>query len=125
MRVFEPFFCFGVQILPAIFKAAWNPDEKEREKGIEEAQEGLQFLENELKGKFFNGDSVGFVDIAGLSLAFWLPIFEEAGGFVVLSGEKFPKLYEWAQEILNDPTVKEALPPRDPLLAFFKTRVPT
>ncbi|XP_054782462.1 probable glutathione S-transferase [Prosopis cineraria] len=109
------------KVLPAAFKAAWNPDEKEREKGGEELSEGLRILENELKGEFFSGDSIGFVDIAGLFLAFWLPLIEEAGG-LELSSEKFPKLKKWSHLVLNHPVVKEALPPKDYLLAYYKTR---
>ena len=61
-------------MFPAVVKAAWNPNEKEREKGAEESREALKILENELKEKFFNGDSVGLVDIAALFIAFWLPL---------------------------------------------------
>lgn len=108
-----------------MFEAVWNPNEKEKEKGTKESLEGLQILENELKGKFFNGDSIGFVDITGLFIAFWLPIIQEAGGFVLFSGDKFPKLYKWSHEILNHPTVKLVLPPRDPLLALVRSRFHT
>ncbi|KAI9079627.1 hypothetical protein K1719_038454 [Acacia pycnantha] len=110
------------KVFPALFKAAWNPNEKEREKGAEEAREALNILENELKGKFFNGDSVGLVDIATLFIAFWLPLLQEAGGLDLYSGEKYPKLEKWGYEILNHPVVKGVLPPRDRVLTFFKTR---
>ncbi|KAI9079613.1 hypothetical protein K1719_038440 [Acacia pycnantha] len=110
------------KVLPAIFKAAWNPDVKEREKGGEEALEALKILENELKGKFLNGDSIGYVDIAGLFLAFWLPLIEEAGGIELFSDEKFPKLKKWCHEILKHPIIEEALPPKDYLIAYYRTR---
>lgn len=108
--------------MPAVFKAASNPDQKERENGAQESKEALKILENELKGKFFNGDSVGLVDIAALFIAFWLPIIQEAAGIEIYSGEKYPKLEKWGHEILNHHLVKGVMPPRDPLLAFFKTR---
>ncbi|XP_054781172.1 probable glutathione S-transferase [Prosopis cineraria] len=111
------------KVLPAVFKAAWNPNEKERENGAAESREALKILENELKGRFFNGDSIGFVDIAALFVAFWLPIIQEAGGLDLYSGEKYPKLDKWGQEILNDPVVKGVLPHRENLLTFFKARV--
>ncbi|KAI9079611.1 hypothetical protein K1719_038438 [Acacia pycnantha] len=110
------------KVFPALFKAAWNPNDREREKGAEEAREVLKILENELKGKFFNGDSVGLVDIATLFIAFWLPLLQEAGGLDLYSGEKYPKLEKWGHEILNHPVVKGVLPPRDHVLTFFKTR---
>ncbi|KAI9079589.1 hypothetical protein K1719_038416 [Acacia pycnantha] len=110
------------KLFTALVKAAWNPDEKERDKGAEEAREALKILENELKGKFFNGDSIGLVDIAALFIAFWLPLLQEAGGLDLYSGEKYPKLEKWGHEILNLPVVKGVLPPRDPILAIYKTR---
>lgn len=109
-------------MLPAVFKAAWNPDKKERENGAEESKEALKILDKELKGKYFNGDSIGFVDITALFIAFWLPIIQEAGGLDLYHGEKYPKLDMWCKEILNHPVVKGILPPRDVLLEFFKTR---
>ncbi|KAK7286850.1 hypothetical protein RJT34_22153 [Clitoria ternatea] len=108
--------------LPAISKAAWNVEKEEREKGIEESSEAIQFLENELKHKFFGGENIGFVDIVAGFLAFWLPVIEEASGFTLLSSEKFPKLHKWSEEFINHPVVKENLPPRERLLGFFKAR---
>ncbi|KAI9100805.1 hypothetical protein K1719_024167 [Acacia pycnantha] len=111
------------KVVPATSKAAWNPNEREREKGVEESLEALKILEKELKGRFFNGDSVGLVDIAGLYLAYWLPIVEEAGGLHYwFNGEKFPKLEKWSHEIVNHPTIKLALPPKDHLLAYAKAQ---
>ncbi|XP_054781759.1 probable glutathione S-transferase [Prosopis cineraria] len=110
------------KVTPAVFKAAWNPNEKEREKCVEESMDALKALENEVKGKFFNGGSIGLVDIAGLFVAYWLPVVQEAGGLGWFNGEKFPKLEKWSYEILNHPTIKLALPPRDDLLAYAKTQ---
>ncbi|KAK4270402.1 hypothetical protein QN277_023440 [Acacia crassicarpa] len=112
------------QVWLAVFKAAWNPNKQEREKGAEEAREALKIMDKELKvnGKFFNGDSVGFLDIAALIIFYWVPIIQEASEFNVYSGDKYPNLEKWGQEVLNDPVVKGVLPPRDVLLSFFKTR---
>ncbi|KAK4270388.1 hypothetical protein QN277_023426 [Acacia crassicarpa] len=110
------------KVFPAVYKAAWNPNEKEREKGAEEVREVLTILENELKGKFFNGDSVGLLDIAALFIAFWLPLLQEAGGLDLYGGEKYPKLEKWGHDILNHPVIEGVLPPRDLVLTFFKTR---
>ncbi|KAI9086247.1 hypothetical protein K1719_031701 [Acacia pycnantha] len=68
--------------MPPVFKAAWNPNKQEREKGAEEVREALKILDKELKvnGKFFNGDSVEFLDIAALIIFYWVwvPIIQEA-----------------------------------------------
>lgn len=97
-------------------------NKKEREKGIEESLKALQFLENELKHKFFGGEVIGLVDIAAGYLAFWLPALEEAVGLKLLTSDKFPKLHNWGQEFTNHPVVKENPPPKDRLLGFFKSR---
>ncbi|XP_054780567.1 probable glutathione S-transferase [Prosopis cineraria] len=108
------------KVIPAIFKAALNPDEKEREKGKEEVSEALQIMENELRGKFFHGDSIGIVDIAAVYVAFWLPIIQEACGLHLFSSEKFPKLEKWSRDFLDLPYVKPTLPPREKPLAYYK-----
>ena len=107
----------------AVSKSVFTVDEKEREKNVEETYEALQFLENELKDKkFFGGEEFGLVDIAAIFIAFWIPIFQEIAGLQIFTSEKFPKLYKWSQEFMSHPVVKEVLPPRDPLFAFFKAR---
>ncbi|KAI4356542.1 hypothetical protein L6164_000559 [Bauhinia variegata] len=109
------------KLWPSIRKAAWSVgDEKEREKGIEESCEALQILENELKDKkFFGGDKFGFVDIAAVFVAFWVPVIQQVAGLNLFSAEKFPKLEKWIQEFTSLPVVKESLPPKQRLEAFF------
>ncbi|XP_028240360.1 probable glutathione S-transferase isoform X3 [Glycine soja] len=110
------------KIVGASWKSVFTVDEKEREKNVEESLEALQFLENELQDKrFFGGDEFGFVDIAGVFIAFSIPIFQEVAGLQLFTSEKFPKLFKWSQELINHPVVKDVLPPREPLFAFFKS----
>ncbi|KAK7339753.1 hypothetical protein VNO77_20435 [Canavalia gladiata] len=104
------------------YNAVFTVDEKEREKNSEDTHQALQLLENELKAKFFGGEELGFVDLAALYIAFWIPLFQDIAGLQLLTSEKFPKLYNWSQEILSHPIVKETLPPREPLFGFFKGR---
>ncbi|XP_014492428.1 probable glutathione S-transferase [Vigna radiata var. radiata] len=108
--------------LPAISKAAFTAKEEEREKGTEESLDALQFLEDELKHKFFGGESIGLVDIAAGFIAFWLPAIEEAVGLKLLSSKNFPKLSKWSEEYTNHPVVKENLPQRERVVGFFKAR---
>ncbi|XVE61972.1 hypothetical protein DITRI_Ditri06bG0081400 [Diplodiscus trichospermus] len=109
--------------LPALWKAGWSP-ENEREKAVEEACECLKTLEGALNGKrFFGGATVGLVDIAANFIAHWLGIIQEATGHELLSAEKFPHLFKWTDEFVSCSIVKESLPPRDKLLAFFKDRI--
>ena len=91
---------------------------------MEEACECLKTLESALNGKkFFGGDTVGLVDIAANFIGFWLRLIQEATGQELLSAEKFPDLFKWTDEFVSCSVVKESLPPRDKLLAFFKARV--
>ncbi|XP_057436917.1 probable glutathione S-transferase [Lotus japonicus] len=110
------------KVVDTTWKSVFTVEEEEREKRIEELSEALQFLENELKDKFFGGEEFGFVDIAAVFVAFYVPLFQEIAGLHLFTAEKFPKLYDWSQDFLNHPVVKESLPPRDPLFAFFKGR---
>ena len=108
--------------MPAAFKACWG-EEKEREKAVEEICELLKFLEEELKEKrFFGGESIGMVDIIANSIAFWLGVFEEASGVKLLVREKFPKVTNWSHEFVSNSVVKECLPPREKLVAYFRNR---
>ncbi|MED6139352.1 putative glutathione S-transferase [Stylosanthes scabra] len=121
-RALARFWCKTLddKILPAIWNACWS-DEKGREKAVEEALEALKILQDELKEKkFFGGDTIGLVDIAANFIGYWVSILQEIAGLELLTIEKFPKLYKWSQEYINHPVIKEGLPPRDELFAFFK-----
>ncbi|XP_028772944.1 probable glutathione S-transferase [Neltuma alba] len=108
--------------LPPLWDAFWC-EEKGREKAVEEAMEALKILENEIGDKrFFGGDDVGLVDISANFVGYWVDILQEIAGLQLLTSEKFPKLYKWSQEFSTHPIVKQALPPRDKLFAFFKSR---
>ncbi|KAK7390467.1 hypothetical protein VNO78_25773 [Psophocarpus tetragonolobus] len=108
------------EILLAIWNACWS-DENGREKAVEEALEALKIFQEALQGKkFFGGEKIGLVDIAANFIAYWVAILQEITGLELLTNEKFPKLYNWSQEFINHPVIKEGLPPRDELFAFFK-----
>ncbi|CAJ2670597.1 unnamed protein product [Trifolium pratense] len=104
-------------VVPAA-KTIFIPDEKEREKAIEELYEALQFLENELKDKFFGGDKIGFVDIDAL----FIPLFQEVAEKQLFTSDKFPKLHKWSQDFYNHPVVKETMPSKEQQFAYFKAR---
>jgi len=78
----------------ATWKYVFMPDEKEAEKASEELFEDLQFLENELKEKFFRGEQIGFVDIDTL----FIPLFQEVAEKQLFLNVKFSKLHKWSQE---------------------------
>ncbi|CAL5192191.1 unnamed protein product [Lathyrus oleraceus] len=112
------------KIVAPFFRAVYavNDDEKVREKNIEESSQALEFLESELKDKFFGGEEIGFVDIAAVVIAFWVPLVQDISGLQLFTAQKFPKLYNWSKEFLNHPIVKELVPPREPLFVYFKAK---
>ncbi|KGN54314.1 glutathione S-transferase U8 [Cucumis sativus] len=92
------------------------------EEAVEEAKEALEPLEKELKSnKFFGGEKIGFLDIVGILIAFWIPASEEALGIEMLTAHKFPNLIQWIEELANDNVVKELIPKKDDLVTHMKT----
>lgn len=114
-------FCM-FQVMLTLWKACWGP-ESEREKMVEEAYEGLKYLEEELGDKqFFGGETIGFVDIAADFIAYWFGIAQEASGVMIMTAEKFPKLQRWSQNFVGNNIIKEVLPPKEKLMALFKAQ---
>ncbi|CAK8574953.1 unnamed protein product [Lathyrus sativus] len=112
------------KILPALWNAC-RGDEKGSNKAVEEASEALKLLEDEIKEKrFFGGETLGLVDIAASFIGYWVDILQEIAGLKLLTIEKFPKVFKWSQEFINHPVIKEGLPPRDELFAFFNASAP-
>jgi glutathione S-transferase len=93
------------------------------EESIEEMELAFQFFENELKDKFFGGEEIGIVDITAVFIAYWFPIIQEIIGLKLLTIEKFPKLYKWSQDFTNHQAVKEKLPDRETLFAYFRAHI--
>ena len=93
------------------------------EESIEEMELAFQFLENELNDKFFGGEGIGIVDITAVFIAYWFPIIQEIIGLNLLTIEKFPKLYTWSQDFTNHQAVKEKLPDRETLFAYFRAHI--
>ncbi|PON90772.1 S-crystallin [Trema orientale] len=107
------------KVLPTLWKAYWVKEEQE--KASEEASELLNFLEKEIKHKYFGGETIGLVDIAGNFIAHWVPTIQQVVGVEILTKEKYPKLSQWSHDFVTHGVVKEILLPQDKLIAFFKT----
>ncbi|KAK1588312.1 hypothetical protein Q3G72_021971 [Acer saccharum] len=96
---------------------------EEREVVILEVCEQLKLLEQQLNGKdFFGGDKIGFVDIVGNTVAFWLPITQEILGGDFFTPEKFPGLFEWIGKLQEIDLVNECRPPKEKHLAYVRGR---
>ncbi|MCD9640945.1 hypothetical protein HAX54_026703 [Datura stramonium] len=109
-----------------VMEKAMSGKGEESDKAKEECGELIKILENELKDKFFFvGDKFGFADIAANMITYWMEIVEEASGDVFITSEKFPIYCAWRDKYINSSQVKEHLPPRDPILAYFKDHFQT
>nr|GMD46515.1 probable glutathione S-transferase [Ipomoea batatas] len=108
------------KVVPATMKVRSTKGE-ELEKAKEEVGELLKVLDNELKKKkFLGGETIGVADIAGNFVALWVGVVEEVMGVDLgVTEEKFPNLCRWKQDFLNCDVIKETLPSRDKLVAYF------
>ena len=92
----------------------FSTDGESRQRFRTEAEQNLSLLEAQLEGRrFFGGDAIGLVDIAGSALAHWLGAVEEVGGAApLLTDEAYPALCRWAKRYVADETVEQCLPKR-------------
>lgn len=115
---------FGLQCAPALWRSCRHAG-IERERAFEEACALLNVLEAKLKDKqtrFFGGDTIGLVDIASNFIGYWIGVIQKVAAVCLLTPDKFPLLCEWSSDFQNFPIIKENLPPREKLFAFFKAR---
>ena len=90
---------------------------------MKEIKENLALLEAQLEGKrFFGGDTIGLVDIAGCGFAHWLGVCEEVTGVNMVIKEEFPRLCRWAKEYTADEKISACLPDRAVLLEHFTAK---
>jgi len=106
------------------FFAFWETAGEEQVKATKEAQEHLRILEEHGLGekKFFGGNEIGLTDLAFGWMAFWLQVLEEAAGVKVVETDSFPRLQAWMKNFREVPAIRENLPDRNALLAYFKRR---
>uniref|UniRef100_A0A7C8YXJ9 Glutathione S-transferase n=1 Tax=Opuntia streptacantha TaxID=393608 RepID=A0A7C8YXJ9_OPUST len=69
---------------------------EEGDKAGEEAEELLRVLENEIRGgnKLFEAKGIGFMELAGILTAYWLPIFQEVAGKELMTKDKYPAVWD-------------------------------
>ncbi|XP_010548311.1 PREDICTED: glutathione S-transferase U17-like [Tarenaya hassleriana] len=104
-------------------------EEQARKEAICKAEEGIKLLEKALmecsKGKaFFNGDRIGYTDIALGCLLAWMKVVEQRIGQKLLDEIKTPVLCEWAERFCDDPVVKPVMPDVDKLSEFAEILFP-
>ncbi|KAK9137253.1 hypothetical protein Sjap_007847 [Stephania japonica] len=94
---------------------------EDQEKALKDAEETLKTFEKALKGKFFGGETMGFVDVAAAWLPYWIGVAEEILNLKVVDQESLPLLSVWFEEVVDVEIVKGCLPSRDELMAHLKS----
>ena len=112
-----------MQILP-IGRKAYDSEEKDKEKAVEEFCQLIKILEGELNGKdFFGGETIGYVDIVANIVAFWFPVGQEVIGTKIVTQEKFPVLFKWIEKLKGIDVVQECIPQREKHIAYTKAHI--
>ncbi|XP_027089938.1 glutathione transferase GST 23-like [Coffea arabica] len=87
---------------------------EELEKGAREAREHLKTLESGLDGKrCFGGTKIGFADVAIAWVAYLARMEQEALKIQLIDQQNMPVLAAWIDYVLEDPVMKELMPPHD------------
>ncbi|KAH7677542.1 Glutathione transferase protein [Dioscorea alata] len=107
------------KVFGALWMSFWSDGEMQKN-FMEQSKEYLQLLENELKGKkFFGGDTIGIVDIAANFITLWAIVLQEVAEISLINEENHPILCNWIEEFLSSEVVKESLPEKEKLFAYF------
>ncbi|KAH7661886.1 Glutathione transferase protein [Dioscorea alata] len=101
-----------------------------REESMKQVQTGLQLLEEVFSkctngnGKpFFNGESIGYLDIVFGSFMLLLKVAEKIKNVKFLDENKTPKLVTWHQCFCLNDAVKNVMPQFDKFFEYVKMRV--
>ncbi|KAK9116935.1 hypothetical protein Sjap_015882 [Stephania japonica] len=109
------------KIFPSLSKIAksWGRDED----ALEQAKTAMELMEKAFKdcskGKdFFNGNQIGYLDIAFGSNVGWIRTLETMHGFTLINDEKTPGLAGWAERFWAHEAVKDVNPSVEKLIEF-------
>jgi glutathione S-transferase len=75
--------------------------------------------------QFFNGETLGLLDIVVAATSCTYEAFQEACDVEVFTPGKMPKFFMWVNALKEHPLVKETLPPHDKLVAKIKSIIGT
>ncbi|XP_039119728.1 glutathione S-transferase U18-like [Dioscorea cayenensis subsp. rotundata] len=105
-----------IGILKAKTKEAKEESKKQVEQGLELLEEAFKKIS---KGKrWFNGDKIGYLDMAFGSHLGWLKATEKSENLKLFDEKKTPNLVEWAQCFLSDDNVKKVMPEIDKFVEY-------
>ena len=87
-------------------------------------EEGVKKDFNE-KFQFFNGETLGLLDIVVAAASCTYKAFQEACDIEIFTPEKMPNFFMWVNALKEHPLVKETLPPHEKLVAKIKIIIGT
>ncbi|KAK1290070.1 Glutathione S-transferase U17 [Acorus calamus] len=114
--------------LPALVEMAKAQTDEAKAEATEKVLEGLKHFEEAFekcsKGKpFFNGENIGYLDVAiGCYLGAIKMLELMMGGFKLLNEDKTPLLAAWAERFCSSEAVKGVIPEAERLLELAKAR---
>ncbi|AEE28570.1 glutathione S-transferase TAU 18 [Arabidopsis thaliana] len=103
--------------------------DEEKKAAIAQVEERTKLLEKAFndcsQGKpFFNGDHIGYLDIALGSFLGWWRVVELDANHKFLDETKTPSLVKWAERFCDDPAVKPIMPEITKLAEFARKLFP-
>lgn len=114
-----------VQWFPLLTEVGKAKGQEAKKAAADQAQKGLMLLEDTFrkcsKGRdFFDGDRIGYLDIALGCFLGWLKVSETSDGVKLLDEMKMPGLARWAEKFCAHAAVKDVMPETDQLAEFAK-----
>lgn len=114
------------KMFPSIKGIGMAQTEEAKVEATSQLNEGLQLLEEAYvkssKGKkFFNGENIGYLDIAFGCYIALIKATEKMSEIKLLDEEKIPHLVSWVERFCAGEAVKEALPETERVVEFVKT----
>ena len=105
-----------------IFYSYFRAIGEDQEKLAAEAKDVLKILEEKGLGekKFFDGNQIGLTDLCLGWIACWLEVMQEAAGVKLLEPDNLPNLHAWSKRFKEVPEIKDNIPPKNKMAAYFK-----
>ncbi|KAK9140644.1 hypothetical protein Scep_010325 [Stephania cephalantha] len=113
------------KFFPSLVGIAKAEGPEAKAEALEQAKAGLELIEKAFKdcskgGEFFNGDQIGYLDIAFGCYVGWIRVTESMHGFKLFDEEKTPRLVAWSERFCAHEAVKDVMPETEKLIELLK-----